>query len=88
MAIPTPAGIGECELEPLLTPDHVCERLQVTKTWLYDQVQAEAIPNRRLGTWTLRFCGSKIRAYVDGTWMPSPTSATLHTARRGRGLTA
>lgn len=32
-----------------MTPEQVCEFLQVTKDWLYDQVQQNKIPHLRLG---------------------------------------
>jgi predicted DNA-binding transcriptional regulator AlpA len=54
----------------LLDPDDVCALLKVTKDWLYDQVQAERIPYRRLNNRQLRFRPSEIRDYIEGTWTP------------------
>ncbi len=44
-------GSGELGL---LTPDQLCELLQVKKSWLYDQVEGGKFPCLRLGK-QLRF---------------------------------
>jgi excisionase family DNA binding protein len=50
------------ELE-LLTPDQVCDLLQVRKSWLYDQVEAGRLPHLRLGK-QLRFRPREIADYL------------------------
>lgn len=49
----------------LLTPDQLCELLQVKKSWLYDQVEAGRLPCLRLGK-QLRFRRSDVQRYLDG----------------------
>ena len=46
------------ELE-LLTPDQLCELLQVKKSWLYDQVEGGKFPCLKLGK-QLRFRRSDV----------------------------
>jgi excisionase family DNA binding protein len=73
----------ENEIVRLMTPDEVVAALQVTKSWLYDQVQAEAIPFVRLGNRHLRFKAAEIHAYIDGDWKPAePIGAYRSTSRR------
>jgi excisionase family DNA binding protein len=48
----------------LLTPDQLCALLQVTKSWLYDQVEAGKIPCLRLGK-QLRFRREDIHRYLE-----------------------
>lgn len=49
----------------LLTPEQVCERLQVTKSWLYAQVRRRGgtIPYIRLGHF-LRFHWTDLSAWL------------------------
>lgn len=49
--------------DDLLTPDEVCDRLKVTKAWLYDQVEAKRIPYIRLGR-HLRFSARDLSAHI------------------------
>jgi excisionase family DNA binding protein len=49
----------------LLTPDQLCELLQVKKSWLYDEVEAGRLPCLRLGK-QLRFRCADIMRYLDG----------------------
>jgi excisionase family DNA binding protein len=49
----------------LLTPDQLCELLQVKKSWLYDEVEAGRLPCLRLGK-QLRFRRADIMRYLDG----------------------
>lgn len=78
----------------LLTPDQVCELLQVKKAWLYDMVERENFPAIRLGSRQLRFRVADVSAWVNGdidrpakqkvrtTMVDLP--ATPPTSRRGR----
>jgi excisionase family DNA binding protein len=52
------------ELE-LLTPDQLCELLQVKKSWLYDQVERGNLPCLRLGK-QLRFRHADIHRHLEG----------------------
>jgi excisionase family DNA binding protein len=54
-------GSGDLEL---LTPDQLCELLQVKKSWLYDQVEGGHFPCLRLGK-QLRFRRSDVNRYLD-----------------------
>jgi excisionase family DNA binding protein len=54
-------GPGELEL---LTPDQLCELLQVKKSWLYDQVEGGTFPCLRLGK-QLRFRREDVRRYLE-----------------------
>jgi excisionase family DNA binding protein len=54
----------------LMTPDEVCRTLQVTKDWLYDQVEARTFPHLRLGR-HLRFRSSDIREYLASRAVPT-----------------
>ena len=73
----------ENDIARLMTPDEVVDLLQVTKSWLYDQVQADAIPFVRLGNRHLRFKAADIRTYIDGDWTPAePILAHRATSRR------
>lgn len=47
-----------------LTPDEVCDWLNVKRHWLYQQVQHERIPYARLGTKMLRFNKADLRAWL------------------------
>ncbi len=51
------------ELE-LLTADQLCALLQVTKSWLYDQVETGRFPCLRLGK-QLRFRRQEVARYLD-----------------------
>lgn len=51
----------------LLTPQQVCELMQVKLDWIYDNCAAGNIPHVRLGR-TIRFRPADLRAYLDGTW--------------------
>lgn len=80
-----PAAV-RADLE-LLTPDQVCDLLQVKKEWLYDAVQAGAVPHLRLGPRQLRFRPADIHAWIaEGCpWPrrePEPESATSAPVRR------
>jgi len=55
-------GSGDLEL---LTPDQLCELLQVKKSWLYDQVERGKLPCLRLGK-QLRFRHADIHRYLEG----------------------
>jgi excisionase family DNA binding protein len=52
---------GELEL---LTPDQLCELLQVKKSWLYDQVERGGFPCLRLGK-QLRFRRADVIRYLE-----------------------
>jgi excisionase family DNA binding protein len=49
----------------LLTPNQLCELLQVRKSWVYDQVEQGKLPCLRLGK-QLRFRRGDIDRYLDG----------------------
>jgi excisionase family DNA binding protein len=67
----------------LLTPDQVCELLQVKKDWLYDEVQRGRMPHVRLGR-RLRFTPENLRAYLAGEWQQQVTAPVTAPVRRGR----
>jgi excisionase family DNA binding protein len=48
----------------LLTPDQLCELLQVKKSWLYDQVERSTFPCLRLGK-QLRFRHADVIRYLE-----------------------
>lgn len=66
----------------LLTPDQVCELLQVKKDWLYDHVEKGRIKAVRLGTRQLRFRPADIEAYLDREPDPIPEPAPIVRRRR------
>lgn len=51
-------------VEQLLTPEQVCDLLQVKISWLYDEVQAGRFPHLRLGQ-RLRFRQRDVEAYLE-----------------------
>lgn len=51
--------------DALLTADQVCEWFNVTRDWVYDEVEAGRLPFIRLGRRTLRFQGAALTAYLD-----------------------
>jgi excisionase family DNA binding protein len=53
----------------LLTPDQVCELLQMKSDWVYDQCAAGKLPHLRLGR-SIRFRPLELQAYLAGTWKP------------------
>jgi excisionase family DNA binding protein len=78
----------ENDIARLMTPDEVIDLLQVTKSWLYDQVQAEAIPYVRLGNRHLRFKAAEIGAYIDGEWKPAEAILAQRSTTRRKLLVA
>ncbi len=52
-------------LDELLTPDEVTAMLQVTKPWLYAQVQRGRFRIVRFNGRSLRFKASDIQRYID-----------------------
>lgn len=54
--------------EQLLTPDQVCERLGVTKDWLYGQVQRQRIGVVRLNGRMLRFRAVDLERFLEGQY--------------------
>jgi excisionase family DNA binding protein len=48
----------------LLTPDQLCQLLQVKKSWLYDQVESGKFPCLRLGK-QLRFRREDVIRYLE-----------------------
>ncbi len=52
-------------LDELLTPDEVTAILQVTKPWLYAQVQRGRFPIVRFNGRSLWFKASDIQRYID-----------------------
>jgi excisionase family DNA binding protein len=62
VTVTTSMPAGDLEL---LTPDQLCELLQVKKSWLYDQVERGKLPCLRLGK-QLRFRQADIHRYLEG----------------------
>src|SRR4051794_14114965 len=48
----------------LLTVDDVCAWFQVTRDWVYDEVEAGRLPFLRLGRKNLRFDRSELAGYL------------------------
>ncbi|MDB9822856.1 helix-turn-helix domain-containing protein [Deltaproteobacteria bacterium] len=48
----------------LLTPEQVCEKLQITKPSLYKLVHLKKIPHAKVGK-RLRFAEEKIEKWID-----------------------
>lgn len=67
----------------MLTPDQVCELLQVSKVWLYKEVRAGRFPHRKVGR-LLRFKASEVDAYLAGE-RPVPEQQPTPTPPRRRG---
>ena len=49
----------------LLTVQDVCEWFQVTRDWVYDEVEADRLPYLRLGRKHLRFRRAELLAYLE-----------------------
>ena len=58
-----------CDTDPLMTVGEVAAWLQVSRDWLYDEVEAGRFPVVRVGR-RLRFRRRAIQDYRDGTWTP------------------
>ena len=68
----------------LLTPEDVCELLQVKIDWLHDACQKGRFPFVKLGR-QLRFRPDDVKAVIDGTWKAeSPEEDSPPTKRRAR----
>lgn len=69
----------------MLTPDQVCELLQVSKVWLYKEVRAGRFPHRKVGR-LLRFKASEVDEYLAGEWQPAQQQEArpAPSPRRGR----
>jgi excisionase family DNA binding protein len=52
------------EPRPLMTPDQLCEFLQCSKDWLYEQVQAGRIPYVPIGRRSYRFRPEDIETWL------------------------
>jgi excisionase family DNA binding protein len=63
----------------LLTVADVTAWLQISRDWLYDEVEAGKFPVVRVGR-RLRFRTTDIQQYLDGTWTP-PRQRALETQR-------
>ena len=61
----------------LLTPDQLCELLQVRKSWVYDQVEAGRLPHLRLG--------NQLPVPALGSGRISPRIAVRGATRRPHG---
>lgn len=74
----------ECNcLQRLLTVEEVSDLLQVSKSWIYDEVEAARFPVVRVGR-RLRFRLTDIQDYLSGSWTPASLLRTLepHASRR------
>jgi excisionase family DNA binding protein len=70
----------------LVTVDQVCELLRVTRSWVYDEVEAGRMPCVRLGR-QLRFRASAIEAWLEqhsGDPAAMPIAPAVPARRRGR----
>jgi excisionase family DNA binding protein len=85
-------GQDVIEERRLLKAPEVCERLQVSRSWLYESAQSGRIPAIRLGgsTGPLRFIESDIDRWLEQArsgWTPGKAArvtsvASLEDARR------
>jgi excisionase family DNA binding protein len=66
-------GSGDLEL---LTPDQLCDLLQVKKSWLYDQVESGKFPCLRLGK-QLRFRREDVARYLESQLASCPVGGQL-----------
>lgn len=62
--LPVAESVRGVDLEPLLTADELADWLNVTKEWIYDEVQKGALPHVRLGR-MLRFERRQIEAHIE-----------------------
>ena len=62
--MPEPVADGAADLE-LLTVADVCALFQVTKDWIYDEVEAGRLPYVRLGRKHLRFRRQDLVGYLE-----------------------
>lgn len=60
----------------LMTPDEVCERLQISRRHLYRLVERRAIPHIRLGR-RLRFVSADVCGWLDGKRVPACGNARV-----------
>lgn len=70
----------------LVTVDQVCELLRVTRSWVYDEVEAGRMPCVRLGR-QLRFRASAIEGWLEqhsGDPEAVPIAPVFSARRRGR----
>jgi excisionase family DNA binding protein len=58
-------GDDEEDIDQLLTVDDVSAWFQVTKGWVYDEVEARRLPHLRLGRKHLRFRRPQLEQYLD-----------------------
>lgn len=59
--------------DELLTVEHVCAWFNVTRDWIYDEVEAGRLPYIRLGRRSLRFRRTELDHYLASrTQRPSP----------------
>jgi excisionase family DNA binding protein len=60
--------VCDCQ-QRLLTVDEVAAWLQISRDWLYDEVEAGKFPVVRVGR-RLRFRHRDVLSYLDGAWTP------------------
>jgi excisionase family DNA binding protein len=51
--------------DALLTVDDVCAWFKVTRSWVYDEVQAGRLPYVRIGRQHLRFRRTELRQFIE-----------------------
>ena len=76
-------GPGRTSEDGLLTVDDVCAWFQVTRDWVYDEVEAGRLPYIRLGRKHLRFRRLELTDYLTAATRrssprpPAPVSAAI-----------
>jgi excisionase family DNA binding protein len=80
MTAPLRGGPGG-DLEEILTVDQVCTWFQVTRDWVWDEVEAGRLPYVRLGKRHLRFRRSQLEDYLtDNTQRPASRTPRTNTS--------
>jgi excisionase family DNA binding protein len=59
--------------DPLLTPDEVCERLNVTRRWIRRAIENDYFPVVKIGGFN-RFPESGVEAYIEANTQPAKQS--------------
>ena len=80
---PGDAGSDRTGEDELLTVDDVCAWFNVTRDWVYDEVEAGRLPYLRLGRKHLRFRRHELTDYLTAaTRRPSPRPRAPAPAQR------
>jgi excisionase family DNA binding protein len=53
------------DVDELLTVEDVCAWFKVTRSWVYDEVEAGRLPYVRIGRQSLRFHRSELRLFLQ-----------------------